>query len=474
MMPPLNRNGHVKIATLLTTEAGMIKQPKTPSGVLNHTEMPPATLEAGLIGSMNSMDRWAQVQASGIQASDFFAWHGVYRFIAEYAEKYAEVPSAELIKDKWGEDWSPVPGAWDYWLTEFLKHAASIKAERIIHEARAEIANHPDTAIPALAEKLKTITVGTTTVTTELYSITGPELAAASTDLSWLVPGLVPQGAMIQWDGQSEVGKTTMLMELMRALCTGGVWLDRQVVKTSVLLMSEQPTVSLKLQAAKLLTLDDFHVIPAYKLAGKTWEQSAAIGIREALQFKATLLIDNPLAFAGLKEGGENDSATIAALLKPLANAVAEHRFSIQLIRHQGWSGRSRGSTQFPAGVDVRYSLNYDSDPTSTRRVLTSGGRFGDILPARLVVERLPGGAWSSLGNVTSPVKAKGEAALLAAMPTSIDDALTRDELMARADDATVKIATAKNALAKLVDSGQAKVRGRGKAGDPYRYWRTS
>jgi AAA domain len=279
----------------------------------------------------------------------------------------------------------------------------------------------------------------------------------------------VPKGAMLQWDGASEVGKTTMLLELMRALCTGGTWLDQQAEKTPVLLLSEQPTVSLKFQARKLLALDDFHVIPAYVLASKKWDEIAAIAVRETLHFGATLFIDNPLAFMGLKEGGENDSATIAAMLKPLVNAVAEHGFSTHVIRHQNWTGRSRGSTQWVAGVDHRYSMSHDNDADSTRRVLTMRGRFEDMIPRRLVIERKPGGEWISHGDTRSTTN-KATEPLLEAMPESEAKALTREELMKKAS--VNNETAAKRVLKKLVEAGTIKTRGKGVKNDALHYWR--
>lgn len=67
------------------------------------------------------------------------------------------MPPAELIKQKWGEEWQPPVGEFEYWLAEFIKHTAAFKAESIIRESIPGIEKFPDTAIPELITKLAAV-----------------------------------------------------------------------------------------------------------------------------------------------------------------------------------------------------------------------------------------------------------------------------------------------------------------------------
>jgi hypothetical protein len=342
-------------------------------------------------------------------------------------------------------------------------------------ESIIKLETDPATAIPALIEKLSAITVGA--ASGEWPWMTGPELATAATDTAWIAPNLIPLGASIQLDGQVKDGKTTFVNALVRACCTdGGMFLDEPVMRTPVVFLSEQGVVSSRYQArqAGLLELPDFHIMHAPKVGDRKWPAIAAEAIKQAKAVGAKLIIvDNPAAFAGMKPNEENDSASMIAMLKPILAATADG-ITVLLIRHQGYSGHSRGSTALSGGVDIVFSLGLHGERDNPMRVLTQVGRF-DTIPARQVVERLPGGAgYKSLGNVAAPTKVKAETLLLAAMPTSIDGALTREELLVKADDDSVKPATAKIALKELVASGQARVRGKAVRNDPHRYWRPS
>src|SRR3990167_4269700 len=118
--------------------------------------LPPSTLEAGLLSSINSMERLIQVQIAGVQPEDFVAWHGVYAFICEYSAQLGGAPSSEIVKAKW-EEGNPPIGEFSYWLQEFIKHSTALKAEKLIRAAIPDIEKEPDAAIPELISKLATI-----------------------------------------------------------------------------------------------------------------------------------------------------------------------------------------------------------------------------------------------------------------------------------------------------------------------------
>ena len=105
---------------------------------------------------MNSLDRLARIQAAGLAQDDFKIWGKVYAFICEYSQEHHGAPPAELIKQKW-PDWEPPVGEFEYWLAEFIRHAAAFKAESLIRESIPGIEKFPDTAIPELITRLSAI-----------------------------------------------------------------------------------------------------------------------------------------------------------------------------------------------------------------------------------------------------------------------------------------------------------------------------
>ena len=121
--------------------------------MMNSESLPPSILEAGLLGSINSLERLTRVQVSGITQQDFAVWPGVYKFICDHAESYSGVPVAELIHAQW-EDYNPPIGDFEYWLGEFLKRTAARKAQILIKDSLAKIEDNPSLAIPELIAHL--------------------------------------------------------------------------------------------------------------------------------------------------------------------------------------------------------------------------------------------------------------------------------------------------------------------------------
>lgn len=102
------------------------------------------------------MERLSNLQASGVDKSDFSTWGGVYVFQCEYAQEYSALPSQDLIKNKWPE-WEYPEGDFHYWLQEFIKRSAANKAEALIRNSLEKIQEAPEKFIPELVSKLSVI-----------------------------------------------------------------------------------------------------------------------------------------------------------------------------------------------------------------------------------------------------------------------------------------------------------------------------
>src|ERR1041385_5732332 len=116
--------------------------------------MPQASVEAGLLSSINqSNERWLEV-SSIFSSEDFVGNREIFRWFGTYLAQYGNLPTASQITVKFG--WSPPIGDYGYWLGEMRRYALARKVLEAIQEGYGQITD-PDKALSLLLEKLSLI-----------------------------------------------------------------------------------------------------------------------------------------------------------------------------------------------------------------------------------------------------------------------------------------------------------------------------
>jgi AAA domain/DnaB-like helicase N terminal domain len=304
---------------------------------------------------------------------------------------------------------------------------------------------------------------------------TGPEFAAAAQEKTdWIATGLVAQGAITELGAKVKLGKTTLVLSLIRAVLDGNTFLDQPTRKTSVVYLTEQPRTSFlqAMERANLVDRTDFMVLLHTKTRGRSWPEIVAAAVDECKRAGASLLIIDTLAqFAGLTGDRENNSGDALEAMAPLQMAATEG-IGVIVIRHERKSGgdvgdSGRGSSAFAGVVDIVLSLRKpEGYSPKTRRLLQSLSRFSET-PADLLIE-LVDGEYVALGEPAETALKDAKDAIFAIVPENEVDAMDLKELVAQAK---VSSPTGRRALEELVREGMVSRTGKGKRGDPFLYF---
>jgi hypothetical protein len=303
----------------------------------------------------------------------------------------------------------------------------------------------------------------------------GAEIAMATDQvIHWLLPGLAAKGAITELGAKVKVGKTTLIMKLVRAVAEGLDFLGMPTIKTPTVYLTEQPMVSFRqaMERADLLGRDDFHVLLHSDTRGMPWAEVAAAAIEECGHSGASLLVVDTLPqFAGLKGDSENNSGDALGAMEPLLRA-AEKGIGVILARHERKSGgdvgdSGRGSSAFAGAVDIVLSLRRpEGNSKKTLRVLQALSRFSET-PPELLIELTDSG-YVSLGEPHEAAVKEAKESILAIVPRSETEAVDLKEII---EGAKVPRVTAQRAVKELAEAGGLNRVGLGKRGSPYRYF---
>jgi DnaB-like helicase N terminal domain/AAA domain/Bacterial regulatory proteins, gntR family len=304
---------------------------------------------------------------------------------------------------------------------------------------------------------------------------TAAELAAASDhEIAWITTGYAAKGSITEIGAKVKAGKTTLVLAMVRAVVDGATFLGRTTLKTPVVYLTEQPGVSFRqaMERADLLGREDFTVLPFYDTRGMGWPEVAAAAVKECRRIGASLLVVDTLSqFAGLTGDKENNSGDALEAIRPLQEAASEG-IGVVVIRHERKSGgevgdSGRGSSAFAGAVDIVVSLRRpEGNASKNRRLLQSLSRFHET-PADLLIELTDEG-YVALGEPGETAVKDAKDVIFAAAPQTETEALALKELVSAAK---VSRQTAQRALDELVREGMLSRAGKGKRGDPFRYF---
>ncbi len=300
-------------------------------------------------------------------------------------------------------------------------------------------------------------------------------LEEAGEETDWVAEGVGARGAFTDFVGRAKfAGKTTFLANMAANVSRGKPFLGKPTKRVPVLLLTEQGSnIRKPLQDAGLdRENENVYVMQWKDTQGASWPEIVEATKAEALRVGAGIVIvDTVNRFAGLQGDDENSAGHVMAALRPLVALAQEMNIAVIGVRHANKLGEGRGSTAFEHEVDILLTLKrplggYDSNV----RELDGKGRY-DGIPEELMIELTDKG-YRVMGT-------GGDVALKAAMdqlmeivPTSEKDAKRRDILLDELNEEFgVSRSTGGRALSTLHKKGSLVCLGKGKRGDPYRYY---
>jgi hypothetical protein len=295
-------------------------------------------------------------------------------------------------------------------------------------------------------------------------------------EIPWVAPPFVALGAITELAGKvKQGGKTTFATHLIAKVLTGRPFLGQPTVKNKVVFLTEQGPVSLRvtIERAGLLGRDDLSILFWGDTIGTPWTSVVQEAIAECKRRGARFLVVDTLPqFAGLIGDSENNAGDALEAIQPLQQAAAQG-IAVVLVRHERKSGGAlgdsgRGSSAFAGAVDIVLSIRRpEGNYPPNVRLIQSISRFDAV--DDLLVELTKRG-YVTLGAPGDAAKALAAADVFSALPKSRKDAATIQDL---ATATGKKRAHLQRLLDALLKNAKVSRSGRGRRGDPYRYFRS-
>ena len=309
--------------------------------------------------------------------------------------------------------------------------------------------------------------------------ITARQLSAETPEHPEAVGFAVARGCITDLSGKTKLaGKTTWLLQGVRAVLAGSLFMGRPTERSAVVMLSEQGRPSLRagLERAGLLDADDLYLVLWHDARGLPWPETVAQAIELCHEKGAGLLIVDTLPqFARLAGDAENDSGAALATMEPL-QAAAASGLAVLVSRHdrKGTYARSggdvgetgRGSSAFTGTVDIVVSIRRGGDgERPTVRHLHCLSRFDD-LPDELVIDLADDG-YRVIGSAAAYAQLEARETILASLPSAGSEGLTMAELVTETE---ARRTTVQAVIEALIVEGKVARTGTGKRGDAYRY----
>ena len=294
--------------------------------------------------------------------------------------------------------------------------------------------------------------------------------------IEWLSKPYVVLGCVTEIDGKVKLaGKSTFATHLCRAVLDGAPFMGEPTLKSPVVYLTEQPPSSwrISLERAGLLGREDFHCLYFKDIRGIAWPILADEAVSHCESIGAKLLVVDTLSqFAGIGGDSENNAGDALGAMAPLQEAAGKG-IAVVILRHDRKSGglvgeSGRGSSAYSGAVDIVMSIRRpDGNTKKTLRTIHAVGRF-DETPEELCVELTEQG-YISLGTSAHLAEIVAEQFIATTAPTTPEEAVTLEELI---KDSEVSRATAQRVIKTLCTNGTILTIGKGKRGNPFKYFK--
>ncbi|MFP8873032.1 MAG: AAA family ATPase, partial [Myxococcota bacterium] len=339
-----------------------------------------------------------------------------------------------------------------------------------------------------LAERLQA-DLADTAARTALPFRTAREITTmAPATVPFIVPPYLAQHSMTEITAPAKLGKSSFVLYMVACVLEGKPCLGQPTERGPVVFLTEERDTTLRegLSRAGLADSTELHIVSHGYLAGVTWPRIVAGAEQFAARVGAKILVVDTLPqFAGLQGESENHSGSALQAMGPLQGVANRLPLCVIVVRHDrkggGVVGESgRGSSAYGGAADVIVNLRRpEGNHRSTIRSLHALSRFNET-PPTLIIERIDSAAsrdgvragsiftYEALGSEAAMVAQEAERGILDTLPSAEEGALTLGDLSERSDSKRTALQTA---LKVLVRSGRVRVVGKGRKGDPRRYF---
>lgn len=234
------------------------------------------------------------------------------------------------------------------------------------------------------------------TPTNEMVRVIEPILAKnlktlTNIDVEWVTEGILAIAYITLLASREKLGKTTLLMALLKSLAGGTDFLGLSTKKTKTLIITEEnPGIwNRRLEDMGLSNCETLWFIPQpfnTKLKQKEWEKWLIEDIApfcKKNEIKA-LVIDTLSTLWPVQQENEVGETTAAYL--PL-RAITKEGVALLAIHHNSKAGEIRGSTQIAAFPDIILKFSKpQGDENTSRRVLRGTSRLEET-PDQLLLD---------------------------------------------------------------------------------------
>lgn len=197
------------------------------------------------------------------------------------------------------------------------------------------------------------------------------EMVQEAGNVEWLVDGMLSVGGFSVIAGPPKKGKSTIVRQLIKTICQGGTFLEREVKKGSVVYLSfeEQPAILKEQFDAIGINEND----PIMIHVGAVFDDRALSDLEQALyEFCPDLVVIDTLFDISQLEDINSYKAVKDALarIRDIARKTNTH---ILGVHHTNKTGQFMGSQAIYGAVDTMMSFHAFKD----RRYLTTSGKHG-------------------------------------------------------------------------------------------------
>jgi len=312
----------------------------------------------------------------------------------------------------------------------------------------------------------------------------GQQLAAM--DLSEpeaICEGLIYRGCSSDLIAEVKRGKTTFVLDMVRAILAGERFCEKESSATAVLYLSEQSPHSFAPQCARagLLGSREFHVIFHRDALALDWPAVGELVLELADKRSIGLvIIDNVSLWAGIEGSEENDAGVALETLRVIERLTGAG-LAVLGIRHARKGGGSineagRGSSAIAGGFDILLHLKSEKNPR--RRLLEATGRIFAEEPPELLIEFGDDHRYRFVGEGRTSAADEAEKLILELLPADREQAMTEADILKACREGGIGKTSTEAVLRALSDGDDPqrsveRARGAGNASkQAYGYWR--